>query len=236
MKRRVLVVNADDFGLASGVNRGVARAFEPGVVTSTSLMVRAAAAVDAGRYARSQPELAVGLHVDLGEWSYRDGDWVPEYQVVDIEDERAVSCEIAAQLARFTELTGRRPTHLDSHQHVHGAEPVRSVLVRAATSLGIPLRGCDERIAHRGDFYGQDGRGESYPELVSVVAFDRILETLPEGWTELGCHPGEVDDLPEGMYREERELELAVLGNARARDLVVRHGVELASFADLPTR
>jgi len=233
---RVLVVNADDFGLASGVNRGVARAYEHGIVTSTSLMVRAAAAVEAGGYARSRPELAVGLHVDLGEWSYRDGDWVPEYTVVDLDDERAVTCEIAAQLATFAELTGRRPTHLDSHQHVHGAEPVQSVLARAATALGVPLRGCDERIAHRGDFYGQDGRGESYPELISLEALDHILGTLSPGWTELGCHPGEVADLPDGMYREERELELAVLCDARARDLVVRHGVELASFADLPSR
>ncbi len=236
MNRRVLVVNADDFGLASGVNRGVARAYEHGVVTSTSLMVRSAAAVDAGRYAQSRPQLAVGLHVDLGEWSYRDGCWVPEYTVVDLDDERAVSSEIAAQLAAFTALTGRRPTHLDSHQHVHGAEPVRSVLARAAASLGIPLRGCDERIAHRGDFYGQDGRGESYHELITAEALDCIIGSLSEGWTELGCHPAEVGNLPPGMYRHERELELAVLCDDRARDSLARHRVELASFADLPPR
>jgi predicted glycoside hydrolase/deacetylase ChbG (UPF0249 family) len=232
----MLVVNADDFGLASSVNRGVARAYEHGVVTSTSLMVRGVAAVEAGRYARSRPELAVGLHLDLGEWSYRDGNWVPEYAVVDLENERAVSCEIAAQLARFAALTGRRPTHLDSHQHVHGAEPVRSVLARIAASLGIPLRGCDERIVHRGDFYGQDGRGESYHELITAEALDRIIGSLSEGWTELGCHPAEVGDLPPGMYRDERELELAVLCDDRARDSLDRHGVELASFADLGPR
>jgi chitin disaccharide deacetylase len=236
VNRRVLVVNADDFGLAHGVNRGVARAYEHGVVTSTSLMVRGAAAVDAGRYARSRPALAVGLHVDLGEWSYRDGSWVPEYAVVDLDDERVVSCEIAAQLAKFAALTGRRPTHLDSHQHVHGAEPVRSVLVRAAASMGIPLRGCDARIAHRGEFYGQDGRGEPYHDLITAEALDRIIGSLSGGWTELGCHPAEFGDLPPGMYRDERELELAVLCDNRARDSLARHRVELASFADLPPR
>jgi predicted glycoside hydrolase/deacetylase ChbG (UPF0249 family) len=232
----MLIVNADDFGLTSGVNRGVARAYECGVVTSTSLMVRRAAARDAWRYARSRPDLALGLHVDLGEWSYRDGDWVPEYRVVDLADEQAVSHEVDAQLAKFAELTGRRPTHLDSHQHVHATEPVRSVLERAANALGVVLRGCDERVAHRGDFYGQDGRGNSYPELLTVEALDRIIGSLRPGWNELGCHPGEVDDLPAGMYRAERELELAILCDERARDSLARHGVELASFADLPRR
>ena len=97
----MLVVNADDFGLAPGVNRGIIRAYEHGIVTSTSLMVRGAAAVDAGRYARLRPELAVGLHVDLGEWSYVDGDWAPEYEVVDrrrrasrlVRGDRAAPCD-----------------------------------------------------------------------------------------------------------------------------------------------
>jgi chitin disaccharide deacetylase len=231
-----LVVNADDFGLAAGVNRGIIRAYERGLVTSTSLMVRGAAAVDAGRYARSQPELAVGLHVDLGEWSYANGDWTADYEVVDTADEHAITRELTAQLLRFAELTGRRPTHLDSHQHVHGAEPVRSVLLRAAECLGVPLRGCDGRIAHRGDFYGQDGRGESYPELITVAAFDRIVGSLPEGWTELGCHPAEADDLPAGMYRSERALELEVLCDPAARSSLTRHGIELKSFAELPSR
>ena len=234
MSGAALVVNADDFGLAPGVNRGIIRAYERGVVTSTSLMVRGAAAVDAGRYARSQPELAVGLHVDLGEWSYVDSDWIAEYEVVDTADEQAVSHELTAQLLRFAELTGRRPTHLDSHQHVHGAEPVRSVLRHAAECLGVPLRGCDERIAHRGDFYGQDGRGASYPELITVSAFDRIVASLPSGWTELGCHPAEGDDLPAGMYREERALELEVLCDPGARSSLTRHGIALRSFAELP--
>jgi predicted glycoside hydrolase/deacetylase ChbG (UPF0249 family) len=199
-------------------------------------MVRGAAAQDAARYARSRPALAVGLHVDLGEWSYVNGDWAPEYEVTDIDDEQAVAREVTVQLSRFAELTGRRPTHLDSHQHVHGAEPVRRVLIRAAQCLGVPLRGCDERIAHRGDFYGQDGRGASYPELITVAAFDRIVASLPEGWTELGCHPGEIDELPAGMYRSERVLELDVLCDPGARSSLARHGVELRSFAELQSR
>ena len=69
--KRFLIVNADDFGLSAGVNQGIIEAHERGVVTSASLMVRWPAAVAAAAYARSHPQLAVGLHVDLGEWAYR---------------------------------------------------------------------------------------------------------------------------------------------------------------------
>jgi predicted glycoside hydrolase/deacetylase ChbG (UPF0249 family) len=50
---RYLIVNADDFGQSHGVNRGVIEAFENGIVTSASLMVRWPAAVEAAAYARA---------------------------------------------------------------------------------------------------------------------------------------------------------------------------------------
>ena len=74
--KRYLIVNADDFGLSAGVNRGVIEAHERGIVTSASLMVRPPAAAEAAADARAYPELSLGLHVDLGEWSYREGEWV----------------------------------------------------------------------------------------------------------------------------------------------------------------
>src|SRR5437016_13239436 len=79
---RVLVVNADEFGRSRGVNEGVAEAHERGIVTSASLMVRRPHAGDAAAYARAKPALSVGLHVDLGEWTYREGEgWAAVYEV-----------------------------------------------------------------------------------------------------------------------------------------------------------
>ena len=98
MSDRVLIVNADDFGRSPGVNAGIIRAHEEGIVTSTTLMVRwpdAAAAAAYGRDARPR----VGLHLDLGEWAYRDGEWRELYAVVDDRDADAVEAEVAAQLA-----------------------------------------------------------------------------------------------------------------------------------------
>src|SRR5437762_1183195 len=119
MAARFLIVNADDFGLSAGVNRGIIEAHERGIVTSASLMVRWPAVAAAAAYAREHPALGVGLHLDLGEWEYSNGDWVARYEVVPLDDAAAVAAEAGRQLAAFRGLMGRDPDHLDSHQHVH---------------------------------------------------------------------------------------------------------------------
>src|SRR5579864_4718762 len=116
---RYLIVNADDFGLSRGVNRGIIEAAEHGVLTSASLMVRQPAAAEAACYARTNPKLSVGLHLDLGEWVYQAGEWVPLYSVVPTSDSRAVTDEVQRQFTQFQKLMDRPPTHIDSHQHVH---------------------------------------------------------------------------------------------------------------------
>ena len=72
--------------LQRGRQPGVAEAHERGIVTSASLMVRWDAADTAAAYARSRPQLGVGLHLDLGEWVHRDGTWVALYERVDLGD------------------------------------------------------------------------------------------------------------------------------------------------------
>ncbi len=229
---RRLIVNADDFGQSPGVNRGVVQAHEHGIVTSASLMVRWPAAAEAAAYARTRPELSVGLHLDLGEWEYVDGTWRAHYQVVDPEDRTAVAEEVTRQLNAFRQLMGRRPTHLDSHQHVHRYDPVRTRLRRAGDRLGIPVRSFTPRARYSGEFYGQDGRGAPMPHAITTDALLGLLERLPPGVTELGCHPGYGDDLTT-MYREERAREVESLCDPAVRAAVTGLGIELCSFADL---
>jgi chitin disaccharide deacetylase len=229
---RVLIVNADDFGLSSGVNRGIVRAHDEGIVTSTSAMVRQDAIEEAAELARARPTLSVGLHIDLSEWVYRDGEWVPLYEVVVGEDRAAVEAEVAAQVASFLSLFGRQPTHLDSHQHRHLEDPVRSVVVDVGRRLGVPVRQCTPGIEYRGDFYGQSGRGDPFPEAISVDALLRLLSSLPEGVTELGCHPA-AEAVEGSSYSSERPLELESLCDSRVRAAVKSEDIALISFATL---
>lgn len=231
MATRILIVNADDLGLSEGVNEGIVTAHERGVVTSASLMVRRAAAAAAADVAGRHPRLAVGLHLDLGEWVYEDGRWRVAYERCASQNPAEIERECRAQVAAFRELLDRDPTHLDSHQHVHMSEPVAAVAVALAAELGVPLR--DRGLRYEGGFYGQSGKGEPWPEGVSVERLAQLIEALPTGWTEIGCHPGLAVDGSESSYAAEREQEVAALCDPRTRAAIERAGVELRSFAEV---
>jgi len=226
--RRRLIVNADDLGLSEGVNAGIAEAHERGIVTSASLMVRQADAGDAAACARRHPSLAVGLHIDIGQWDYESGEWRVAYQRCSPEDGGAVEAECRRQLEMFRELLGRDPTHLDSHQHTHMDEPVSSVAEALAAELGVPLRGRD--IRYEGGFYGQSGKGEPWPRGITVEHLIELVESLPRGWTELGCHPG-FGVGAESSYGPEREREVQALCDPRVSAAIEDGDVELRSFA-----
>jgi predicted glycoside hydrolase/deacetylase ChbG (UPF0249 family) len=228
---KCLIVNADDFGLSPGVNRGIIQAHERGIVTSASLMVRYPGAVEAAEYARAHPRLSLGLHVDLAEWTYEGEEWKRAYEVVPFADGSAVAEEVERQLNAFRVLTGRDPTHLDSHQHLHHTEPLRSLLVKHALALGVVLRDTSPGVRYAGDFYGQSNKGYPYPEGISVQALLEIFSQLPVGVTELGCHPATEADM-NGMYRHERIVECETLCNPLVREAIRDRGITLCSFSD----
>ena len=232
IRRRRLIVNADDFGQSAGINEGIVRCHEHGVVTSASLMVNWPWAAAAAEYARGTPGLSVGLHLDLGEWVCRNGEWTPLYQVVRQDDPSAIELEIVRQLDRFRRLMRCDPAHIDSHQHVHRHEPVSLIVRTISNRLGVSCRGLSDEVSYHGEFYGQTGDGHPLEGAISVERLRTILSALPDGTTELGCHPGLRGDAP-GMYVGERETEARVLCDARVRAAIGAEGIELISFHDL---
>jgi hopanoid biosynthesis associated protein HpnK len=147
-----LIVNADDLGLTSGVNRGILQAFEDGIVTSASLLVTGSAAEEAVELARRNPGLDVGLHLALveeqavlgrevlpslvdetGRFPRTSGEFFRRAFLGRI-NWNEVEREIAAQIAGFHE-TGVRLSHLDSHQHVHMFPPVFQIVRRLTRGM-----------------------------------------------------------------------------------------------------
>ena len=152
-----LIVNADDLGRAPGVNRGIVEAHLNGIVTSTTVMINlpdAPAALEL--VAAEAPKLGVGLHVNLtkgkpvsppqsvrslldesGEF-HHIRDWSRLYDHFDPDH---IQREIAAQVARFVQLTGHPPDHLDSHHHAAYLHPVAlEAMLEIARGYHIPLR------------------------------------------------------------------------------------------------
>jgi predicted glycoside hydrolase/deacetylase ChbG (UPF0249 family) len=232
-EERFLIVNADDLGLSATVNDGIFAAHDEGIVTSASLMVRQGAAAAAAERAPEVPELAIGLHLDLGEWNYEAGEWTLAYSHCDGDDPVAVEAEWRAQLERFRALLGRDPTHLDSHQHVHESEPAKGVAETLAAELGVPLR--NRAIPYEGGFYGQSGKGEPFPEGITVERLTELIRALPPGWTEIGCHPA-AGPVPTSSYNAERQKELATLRDPRVKNLLNVMHINLCSFAQADHR
>jgi hopanoid biosynthesis associated protein HpnK len=150
-----LIINADDFGLTAGVNRAIIELYQAGVLTSTTLMARAAATGEAVEIARSTPSLGVGCHVVLV-----DGEPVlPTQEISTLASQgtgrfqptlgaflsrlltgriRAaeIEAEAAAQIARL-QAQGACLTHIDTHKHVHMFPAVLRPVLRAAKATGI---------------------------------------------------------------------------------------------------
>jgi chitin disaccharide deacetylase len=147
-----LIINADDWGLTPGVNRGIVRGFQHGIVTSASLLVTGRAFEDAVALARDFPALDVGLHLALVE----ERSVLGRTALPTLVDEAGrlprtsrefftrallgriswdeVEREIAAQIARFQQ-TGLRLSHLDSHQHLHMFPPVFQIVTRLTRGM-----------------------------------------------------------------------------------------------------
>ena len=152
--RRRLIINADDFGLAPGVNVGIVEAHRAGTVSSTSMMVHCPGWHDALTTRRTAPTLGIGLHFNvlLGApitaaqtlIDRHSGLFLPLGTLVQRALLRAVSgaeieAECEAQLAALR-AEGITVTHIDSHRHTHALPVFRGAVARVAARHGLPLR------------------------------------------------------------------------------------------------
>ncbi len=149
-----LIVNADDFGLCEGVNEGIVRAFDRGIVTSASVLAAGDAFDHAVALARARPELDLGIHLSLTQTRpVSDPMGIPSLIGEDgcfhANWSRLVSCcvrkilrhtnvetELRAQIEKVLS-TGLAFSHLDGHQHVHMLPGVLPIVVRLAGEYGI---------------------------------------------------------------------------------------------------
>jgi predicted glycoside hydrolase/deacetylase ChbG (UPF0249 family) len=160
---RRLIVNADDFGMTAGINRGIAEAQQHGIVTSATLMASSRAFDEAAALARSlagsNPNFSVGCHVVL-----LDGEPVlPAERIASLLQPAAkngshfrvklndfvlasfrgklrpdeIEAEGAAQIQRLR-AAGVEPSHFDTHKHAHMFPAVLRPLLRAARACNVP--------------------------------------------------------------------------------------------------
>jgi predicted glycoside hydrolase/deacetylase ChbG (UPF0249 family) len=150
-----LIVNADDFGMAPGVNRAVLELHAAEVLTSATLMARAAATEEAVKMALAMPTLGVGCHIVLvdgvpasdplsiasiidgatGAFYPSIGEFLKRLYSARIRTAQ-IEAEAAAQIA-LLQSYGLRLTHIDTHKHMHMFPLVLRPVLRAARAAGI---------------------------------------------------------------------------------------------------
>jgi hopanoid biosynthesis associated protein HpnK len=149
-----LIINGDDFGYSEAVNRAIVLAHREGVLTSCSLMVNERAAPHAVELARSNPSLAVGLHLALVQGRAA----LPHAEIPHITDpngnfttspfragvhyyfspaaRRELRREMRAQFERFTS-TGLRFSHVDGHAHLHQHPVIFDELIKLCEEFDV---------------------------------------------------------------------------------------------------
>jgi predicted glycoside hydrolase/deacetylase ChbG (UPF0249 family) len=258
MPRR-LVVNADDFGFTRDVNAGIVEAHERGILTATTLMAEGEAFEDAVRLAGEHPGLDIGVHLTLvgmpGLPASLAGCTTAVYGgQLDIY-------EIFAAQVRKVLAAGIRPTHLDTHKHTHLLPPVLRAVCTVAEEFGIgwvrspgdfPFsygrkgfvsrvmrwrqRAMRRTIAETGLRTTDAFTGFAWTGTFTEKDLVRLLPALPEGVTELMCHPGRLGGELEGAntrLKASRAQELRALTHPATRAAVEAAGVELVGFREL---
>jgi chitin disaccharide deacetylase len=284
-----LIVNADDLGWTEGVNRGIADAHRKGLVTSTSLMANGQAFASALYIARANPELGVGVHLNLSDGpptaNPRDVRGLlndagqmeggPESLLLRIASRSLKLVEVErewdAQIRKVRD-SGIAPTHLDGHKHVqmlpglfeialrlakkHGIRAIRVsheesklrallssggeqksgvVLKQGVQARGLKLlaRDAREMADHAGLVTCDHFCGIAQTGVLTREGVETLLKSLPEGTTELMCHPGYVDESlrrSETRLQESRQVELDILTDSGVRKLVATQGIRLISY------
>ena len=155
---KLLIVHADDIGLAQSVNAASIEAFASGGITSGSIMVPCPWFIDFAEYYKSQPDLDVGIHITLtSEWDfYKFGGVLPSSEIPSLVDKNGyfyptteevgmhadpgeAEKEIRAQIDKAIAY-GIKPTHLDTHMGSVLAKPeLVQIYMKLGKEYNIPV-------------------------------------------------------------------------------------------------
>ena len=233
-----LIVNSDDFGLTPGVNLGIIDALKRGILRSTTAMMNMPAIEMAAEMAKANPDLGVGIHLVLTagkpllkthktivdeNGNFLKNAVLVRKQDVDVEE---VYAEYVAQMERYIELFGHKPTHIDGHHHTHKLPQTVEATKRLAEKYGMKyIREVESEVAFIPDFYGPN---------TNFDQFKKVLERHKDAaYVELMCHVAliDVDLIQCSTYNFDRVHELETLIGSQAKAYIAELKIELTNFA-----
>jgi predicted glycoside hydrolase/deacetylase ChbG (UPF0249 family) len=260
---RLLIINADDFGMCNATNEAIFCVLKVGVVRSTTLMVPCQWARHAMRFLVEHPEFPFGIHltaicdgnyykwqpvisrekvptlVDKAGYFYTF-EHMPEYLAQVSLDE--LEMEFRAQV-EVVLAGGLKPTHLDWHAlRISGRQDIQDMMARLAKEYGLALRVYGRSSIEK--LQSQDLPTDDYDFLDSSMLdpatkparYAKLLHELPAGLSEWAVHPG-LDNAEllaiEPDSNHFRQADFDFLTSQEAQELVKKEGIILLDYRGL---
>jgi len=148
-----VIINADDFGLTCGVNKGIIECYQAGIVTNVSLFTNMPGYEDAIRLVNQNPNLGVGIHLNITCGTpisskdkvptlvNKEGYFFKWYQLIkrlllNQIDLNQIKLELKAQIEKLMS-NGIKPIHIDSHQYIHAYPEVFKIVIDFSKEYNI---------------------------------------------------------------------------------------------------
>ena len=260
---RLLIINADDFGMCHAVNEAIIGTLLEGIVRSTSLMVPCPAMLSAAHFLADHPQIPFGVHLTAISDSARNrwrpltaGEKTPslvdhagyfydfEHMTEFLAQVRLdqLALEFRAQI-EVVLTAGLHPTHLDWHSlRISGRADIFDVMFRLAREYGLALRvfsrSCIEKLQSRGFPTNDTDVLDSYllDPVNKTARYAELLRELPAGLSEWAVHPGL--DTPEFLALEPagdhiRQIDFDFWTSQPAKDIVREEGIILLDYRTL---
>lgn len=260
---RLLIINADDFGMCHAVNAAVIHALTHGMLRSTTLMVPCPWALHAMHFLAHHPDISFGVHLTvISEWvDYRWGPVTPKEKVRSLIDQAGyfytfdhmpaflaqvkldqLELEWRAQIDVVL-AAGLKPTHLDWHAlRIGDRADIAALMVRLAREYGLALRvrgrSWTEMVQSQGLPCNDYDFLDSYllDPLDKSAQFEQLLRKLPPGLSEWAVHPAlDTAELRaiEPMGKQIRQTDFDWLMSQAAQAIVKAEGIILLDYRAL---
>lgn len=252
---KLLIINADDYGLTDGICDAINDLSSSRAITNTTMMLCAHGAADRiSQKLNKAVRTTAGVHLQLTSGTPVS----PKYKVPSLIDKkgafkdprrhaanvREVNIEWRAQIELAIKLLGHSPTHIDSHHGMHRLPALFPVYKAIAQDYNLPFRGTinklrDEIIAHnlRGtSAIVRDWTSSCTGALGLMSEIDRVAGEFPSSTAiEVVAHPGTSDPTLRQIssLNDKRECDLHGLIEAHKTKIFEEGGYKMAGFSEV---
>ena len=260
---RLLIINADDFGMCHAINEAIFRTITRGIVRSTTLMVPCPWALHAMHWLLQYPHIAFGVHLTVlsDAFNYAWGPLTPRHLVPSLINEAGyfynfermpeflaqvkldeLELEFRAQIEAVMSAN-LKPTHLDWHSLRMGERTdITDLMFGLAKEYGLAMRVRGrpwiEKVQSQGLPTVDYDFLDSYMmgTVDKAARYAQLLRELPTGLSEWAVHPGlDSSELLaiEPGGNHSRQLDFDFLISAEAHEIIRQEGIALLNYEPL---